>query len=198
MSNRKTTDDTRKRLLDHGVALMLMNGYRGAGLSDILKAAQVPKGSFYYYFESKEAFGAEAIAHYLAPFLRRLGERLREPGRNGLDALAAYFRELASELEANGFKGGCLLGNLMGEIADASPASRAALKKGVDRYRDLLADGIARAQIEGVARKDRSPRAMADLLIDGWQGAMLRMKIEQSAAPLYGFIEETLLGYCAA
>ncbi|BDV35385.1 TetR/AcrR family transcriptional regulator [Methylocystis iwaonis] len=198
MSDRKNTDETRKRLLDHGVALMLMNGYRGAGLADILKAAQVPKGSFYYYFESKEAFGAEAIGHYLAPFLRRLTERLREPGKSGLDALAGYFRELAGELEANGFKGGCLLGNLMGEIADASPASREALKKGVDRYRDLLAEGLARAQTEGLARKDRSASAMADLLIDGWQGAMLRMKIEQSAAPLHAFIEETLLGYCAA
>jgi TetR/AcrR family transcriptional regulator, transcriptional repressor for nem operon len=191
-------DETRKRLLDHGVALMLMNGYRGAGLADILKAAQVPKGSFYYYFESKEAFGAEAIAHYLAPFLRRLTARLREPGNNGIGAVAAYFRELASELEANGFRGGCLLGNLMGEIADASPAAREALKQGVDRYRDLLAEGLARAQAEGVARQDRTARAMADLLIDGWQGAMLRMKIEQSSAPLHAFIEETLLGYCAA
>jgi TetR/AcrR family transcriptional regulator, transcriptional repressor for nem operon len=194
----KGMDETRKRLLDHGVALMLMNGYRGAGLADILKAAQVPKGSFYYYFENKEAFGAEAIEHYLAPFLRRLSERLREPGKNGLDAVAAYFQELAGELEANGFTGGCLLGNLMGEIADSSPAARAALKRGVDRYRDLLAEGLARAQAEGAARKDRPARAMADLLIDGWQGAMLRMKIEQSATPLHAFIEEMLLGYCAA
>jgi TetR/AcrR family transcriptional regulator, transcriptional repressor for nem operon len=198
MSDRNATDETRKRLLDHGVALMLMNGYHGAGLAEILKAAQVPKGSFYYYFESKEAFGAAAIEHYLAPFLQRLSERLRESGRNGLNALAAYFGELAGELEANDFKGGCLLGNLMGEIGDTSPAAREALKGGIDRYRDLLAQGLARAQEEGVARKDRTARAMADLLFDGWQGAMLRMKVERAATPLHAFIEETLLGYCAA
>ncbi|WP_457795992.1 TetR family transcriptional regulator C-terminal domain-containing protein [Methylocystis sp. S23] len=198
MSNRSPTDETRKRLLDHGVALMLQGGYHGTGLADVLKAANVPKGSFYYYFENKEAFGAEAVAHYLAPFLRRLGDRLAEPGKNGMEAIAAYFRDLARELEANDFKGGCLLGNLMGEIGDTSPAAREALKKAVDRYRDLLARGLARGQSEGAVRKDREARAMADLLVDGWQGAMLRMKIERSAAPLHAFIEETLLFYCRA
>jgi TetR/AcrR family transcriptional repressor of nem operon len=178
--------------------MMLIKGYHGAGLTDILAAAKVPKGSFYYYFASKEAFGAELVGHYLAPFLRRLTERLAVQEMNGLEALAAYFRDLVVDLEANDFQGGCLLGNLMGEIGDTSPAAREALKRGVDVYRDLLASGLAKAQREGVARKDKPARAMADLLVDGWQGAMLRMKVERSAAPLHAFIEETLLGYCRA
>lgn len=198
MSTRHAPDETRKRLLDQGVAMMLAGGYHGTGLADVLKAAKVPKGSFYYYFASKEEFGAKAIEHYLAPFLARLGARLAEPGLNGLEALAAYFRDLAAELEANEFKGGCLLGNLMGEIGDTSPAARDALKTAVSRYRDLLARGLARAQAEGVVRKDRDARAMADLLVDGWQGAMLRMKVERAAGPLHAFIAETLLGYCGA
>jgi TetR/AcrR family transcriptional repressor of nem operon len=198
MPSRSAPDDTKKRLLDEGVAMMLARGYNGAGLAEVLKAAKVPKGSFYYYFASKEAFGAQAVEHYLAPFLRRLGERLGEPGLTGLEALTAYFRDLVADLEASDFRGGCLLGNLMGEIGDASPTARDALKRAVDRYRDLLAEGLARAQAEGVVRRDRDARAMADLLFDGWQGAMLRMKIERSAAPLNAFIEATLIGACAA
>jgi TetR/AcrR family transcriptional regulator, transcriptional repressor for nem operon len=192
------SDDTRKRLLDKGVSMLLAGGYHGTGLAEVLKAAGVPKGSFYYYFASKEEFGAQAVAHYLAPFLRRLGDRLAEPGLDGLQALTAYFRDLAAELEANDFAGGCLLGNLMGEIGGASPAAREALKQAVDRYRDRLAEGLARAQAEGAVRRDRDARAMADLLFDGWQGALLRMKIERSAAPLHAFIENSLLGACAA
>jgi TetR/AcrR family transcriptional repressor of nem operon len=198
MSSRAPNDEIRNRLLDQGVAMMLIKGYHGAGLTDILAAAKVPKGSFYYYFASKEAFGAELVGHYLAPFLRRLTERLAAQEMSGLEALAAYFRDLVVDLEASDFQGGCLLGNLMGEIGDTSPVAREALKKGVDRYRDLLAAGLARAQREGVARMDKTPSAMADLLVDGWQGAMLRMKVERSAAPLHAFIEETLLGYCRA
>lgn len=198
MSDRNATDATKKRLLDHGVALMLRKGYHGAGLADVLAAAKVPKGSFYYYFPSKEEFGAQAIEHYIAPFVQRLGEHLAAPGQGGLEALSNYFRESISELEANDFAGGCLLGNLMGEIGDSSAPAREALKKAVDRYRDLLAKGLARAQAEGAARQDRDARALADMLVNGWQGAMLRMKVERSAAPLRAFVDDMLLGYCRA
>ncbi|MEF3366391.1 TetR family transcriptional regulator C-terminal domain-containing protein [Methylocystis sp. 9N] len=198
MSDRNATDATKKRLLDHGVALMLRNGYHGTGLAEVLAAAKVPKGSFYYYFPSKEEFGAQAVEHYIAPFIRRLSEHLAAADRGGLDALAAYFNEMIGELEANDFAGGCLLGNLMGEIGGGSASAREALKRAVDRYRDLLAKGLARAQAEGAARQDREARALADMLVDGWQGALLRMKVERSAAPLRAFVDEMLLGYCRA
>lgn len=196
MSDRNAIDSTKRRLLDHGVALMLQNGYHGAGLAEILKAAKVPKGSFYYYFSSKEEFGAQAIEHYIAPFIQRLGERMATPEKSGLDALAGYFHEMIGELEATDFAGGCLLGNLMGEIGDTSAAAREALKIAVDRYRDLLAKGVARAQTEGDARGDRDAIALADLLVNAWQGALLRMKVERSAAPLHAFVDDILLGYC--
>lgn len=198
MSNRATTDATKKRLLDHGVALMLRKGYHGAGLAEVLAAAKVPKGSFYYYFPSKEEFGAQAVEHYIAPFITRLSEHLAKADRGGLDALVAYFNEMIDELEANDFAGGCLLGNLMGEIGDSSAPAREALKKAVDRYRDLLAKGLARAQSEGAVRQDRDARGLADMLVNGWQGALLRMKVERSTAPLRAFVDDMLLGYCRA
>lgn len=196
MSEPGSIDTTKRLILDQGVALFMKKGYHGTGLNDVLTAAKVPKGSFYYYFESKEAFGVQAVAHYLAPFIEQLTARLRTPDRTGLAALEEYFRALIADLEAADFQGGCLLGNLMGEIGDSSPAARTALKTAVDRYSELLESGLARAQREGVVRSDRSARAMADLLIDAWQGALLRMKIERSSAPLCAFLDEILLGYC--
>lgn len=196
MSDRHAIDPTKRRLLDHGVALILRNGYHGTGLAEVLTAAKVPKGSFYYYFASKEEFGAQAIEHYIAPFIVRLGEHMATPDRTGLAALTAYFREMIGELEANDFAGGCLLGNLMGEIGGASAPAREALKKAVDRYRDLLAKGLATAQSEGDVRRDRDAATLANLLVNAWQGALLRMKIERSAGPLREFVDEILLGYC--
>jgi len=196
MSDRKSTDATKRLILDRGVALFLKNGYHGTGLNDVLGAANVPKGSFYYYFASKEDFGVQAVEHYLAPFIKQLTQHLATPERDGLAAIENYFRALIEDLEAGDFTGGCLLGNLMGEIGDTSEAARAALKKAVDRYCDLLETGLARAQREGVARTDRSARTMADILTNAWQGALLRMKIERSSAPLYAFLGEILLGYC--
>jgi len=174
----------RDKLLDKGVALLMSQGYHGTGLKEILDAVQIPKGSFYNYFASKEAFGAAVVQHYIEPFIEQLGRHLQNPELDALSALNLYFAELIAELENNQFKGGCLLGNLMGEIGDTSDLCRDALTIAVRRYRDLLQTGLAKAQQQGAVRTDKSAQTLADLLTNAWQGALLRMKIEQSSEPL--------------
>lgn len=159
-------------------------GYHGTGLQEILDAVNVPKGSFYNYFGSKEDFGAEVIQHYVDPFITQLTAYLQQSDTDALGAIQHYFDELIAELEKNGFKGGCLLGNLMGEIGDTSDVCRKSLRSAVTRYRDVLKSGLAKAQQQGTVRSDKSPEEMADLLVNTWQGALLRMKIEKSAAPV--------------
>jgi TetR/AcrR family transcriptional repressor of nem operon len=171
-------------LLTQGVQLLMQQGYHGTGLKEILDAVQIPKGSFYNYFPSKENFGAEVIQHYITPFIEQLDDHLQTPGLDALTALKNYFNESIAELENSGFKGGCLLGNLMGEIGDTSILCQKSLQIAVDRYREILATGLKKAQMEGTIRIDKSADDMADLLVNAWQGALLRMKIEQSAEPL--------------
>lgn len=175
---------TRDKILDEGVSLLMEHGYHGTGLQLILDRVGVPKGSFYNYFGSKEEFGGEVIQHYIAPFIALLDRHLNQPNRPAAVALEAYFDELIGELERRGFKGGCLLGNLMGEIGDTSDHCRAALQEAVHGYRDKLLEGIGRGQREGSFRTDKPAEELADLLTDAWQGALLRMKIEQSTKPL--------------
>lgn len=162
----------------------MQQGYHGTGLKEILDAVQIPKGSFYNYFASKETYAAEVVQHYIEPFIIQLDSHLNKPGQDGLTALNTYFQELIAELEQAQFKGGCLLGNLMGEIGDTSEICRQSLQLAVNRYRDLLAVGLRKAQHEGIVRTDKSADDMADLLANMWQGALLRMKIEKSAQPL--------------
>jgi TetR/AcrR family transcriptional repressor of nem operon len=175
---------TREKLLDQGVSMLMEQGYHGTGLQDLLQAVGVPKGSFYNYFASKEEFGAEVIHHYIEPFIQLLEHYLNRADLTAVQALGGYFQELIQELNRRGFKGGCLLGNLMGEIGDTSDACRESLKLAVHRYRDKLAQGIARAQREGDFRTDKTAAELADFLADAWQGALLRMKVEQSTQPL--------------
>lgn len=179
-------------LLNKGVALLMEQGYHGTGLKEILDAVQIPKGSFYNYFASKEAFGAAVVQHYINPFIDQLSAHLQNPDTDALTALNRYFDELIAELEKSGFKGGCLLGNLMGEIGDTSELCRDSLQLAVSRYRDLLQSGLEKAQREGAVRSDKSAQAMADLLTNAWQGALLRMKIEHSSAPLRQCCNELL------
>jgi len=182
----------RENLLKQGVTLLMQQGYHGTGLKEILDAVQIPKGSFYNYFGSKENFAAEAIQHYINPFIDQLNSHLQNPANDALSALLCYFNALITELEKADYKGGCLLGNLMGEIGDTSELCKASLQTAVHRYRDLLQTGLITAQQEGTVRTDKSAEEMADLLVNMWQGALLRMKIEQSSTPLKQCCENLL------
>lgn len=198
MSNLKPKQIKKDKLLDQGVSLLLEKGYHATGLKEILDTVQIPKGSFYTYFNSKEQFAAEAINHYIEPFIQRLTAHLQNPELDGLAALKTYYTELVTEVAQTGFKGGCLLGNLMGEIGDTSPLCRDALLDAVGRYSELQKAALERGQREGKVRMDRSAKAMADLMLNGWQGALLRMKVEQSVEPLKAVCEDLLDDYFKA
>jgi len=195
---RRDVKELREKLLDQGVALLMEQGYHGTGLQELVRSVGVPKGSFYNYFPSKEAFSAEVVKHYIEPFIRQLDSHLQRPDVNAETALKAYFNELIEETERRDFKGGCLLGNLIGEIGDTSDLCQLSLREAVRRYRDKLEEGLARAQQEGSFRKDLDAKDMADFLVNVWQGALLRMKIERSVRPLAQFCEMLLDGYFKA
>ncbi|MGZ8095608.1 MAG: TetR family transcriptional regulator C-terminal domain-containing protein [Methylosarcina sp.] len=184
----------RENLLNKGVSLLMLQGFHGTGLKEILDAVQIPKGSFYSYFGSKENFAAESITHYITTYLERLQSYLTQSEGNALGALERYVQETVSELESMEFKGGCLLGNLIGEVGDTSEVCRMALKTALDNYRDVWELALSRAQSEGTIRTDKSAREMADFWINAWQGALLRMKIEHSSLPLKQCHDELLGG----
>lgn len=187
----------RTKLLDQGVYLLMSQGYHATGINEIVSAVQVPKGSFYNYFDSKEDFAAQAISHYIEPFIELLTRHLCSQV-DPLTALKNYYAELIVEVEKNGYKGGCLLGNLMGEICDTSELCNQALKSAVERYKLLQYKALLQAQKEGAVRNDRSVESMANLLVNNWQGALLRMKIERSVQPLQEFCDTLLNDYFVA
>ena len=175
--------------------MLMAQGYHGTGLKVLLDIVNIPKGSFYNYFGSKEEFAAEAITHYIEPFIQRLNEHLLNPKLDGLSALKRYYAELIIEVEQGGYKGGCLLGNLMGEIGDTSELCSHSLTVAIERYKLLQQKALLRAQQEGTVRKDRTAESMANLLVNNWQGALLRMKIEKSVEPLQEFYDTLLTDY---
>ena len=88
----------REILLNQGVALLMQQGYHGTGLNEILSAVQIPKGSFYNYFGSKENFTAEIIEHYILPYIEQIRTYLKQSEGNALGALERYLQESIVEL----------------------------------------------------------------------------------------------------
>ena len=187
---------TRLRLLEGGVAYLTEHGYYGSGLKGILDAAGIPKGSFYHYFQSKDAYTAAVIAHYIEPYLERLHTLMAMPEIRGKTILQRYFSELIETGAASEFAGGCLLGNLMGELdATRNPCSRQALRAAMTDYAGLIEQVIIRGQADGSFRRDLKASVLSDLLVNQWQGALLRAKLERSPMPLIGCVSALVEGY---
>jgi TetR/AcrR family transcriptional repressor of nem operon len=176
-------DEPRQRLVRAGIALIQKHGYHGVGIKDLVDAANIPKGSFYYYFPSKEEFVAAAIDAYNAPYLERL-ERLAAEDGPALPGLIDYFEAAVGEYDRDIHAGGCLTGNLLGEIGDTSRVALAALTRAVDSYQHYIARILFRAQSRREVRSDLSSDELAELVFDAWQGAILRVRTSGSVIPL--------------
>ena len=181
----RRTEDFRERLLEAGVALFAELGYHGTGVKDIVERAGVPKGSFYNYFESKEAFGAAILHHYAqdqAAEWKQYSLEVASP--DPLLALRGIYTRIVGDYEDCDDRYGCLVGNFAGEIAQSSDLCRVAARRTVNEWRVGCADYLRHGQEYGSVRRDLSADAMADVFWNAWEGSLLRMKLDDSVEPL--------------
>ena len=61
-------ENARDKIIAAGVEMVAASGFNATGIDAILKAAGVPKGSFYHHFGTKENFGIEVINRGLVIF----------------------------------------------------------------------------------------------------------------------------------
>ncbi len=83
-----------------------------------MQATGVPKGSFYYYFKSKEDFGVEIIENDAREHSQFLDKYLKDETLSPLTHLRRYFEAKYEEFALLQYRDGCLLGNFSQELAD--------------------------------------------------------------------------------
>ena len=193
MTATRTNPETRERLLKTGMSTFLRLGYHGSGLKAMLDEAGVPKGSFYNYFKSKEDFASAAIHHY-AECMRIQLERALGEHTSPIAGLRAFFEAQAESFEQAGFSGGCLIANLGAELDD-SDACRKALQASTSAYLEGLSAVVASAQAVGEIRSDIKAEELTAILSDAWEGAIIRMKIQQTSSPLHDILNRFLEGF---
>jgi TetR/AcrR family transcriptional repressor of nem operon len=176
--------DTRRRLLDAGVQQFHAHGFHATGVDDIARTANVPKGSFYNHFESKQAFGAEVVDCYFERHLVKLRHFLVDASKPPLERLLAYFDERIAFFGDAGAKKGCLMGNFGLELADHEEQVRGRLSERFTEWALLFKACIAEGQAKGDISNRADAGALADFVLNSWEGAILRMKVERSTRPL--------------
>jgi TetR/AcrR family transcriptional repressor of nem operon len=175
--------DARQSILDTGQRIMARKGFSAVGLNEILATAGVPKGSFYHYFGSKDAFGEALLENYFEDYLADIDKTLRQPGLTMAQRLMNYWGQWQENQSFLDCQGKCLAVKLGAEVADLSEAMRLALKRGTSGVIDRLGRAIEAGVAEGSLPITGDPNCVAQSLYQLWLGASVMVKIVRSVQP---------------
>jgi TetR/AcrR family transcriptional repressor of nem operon len=187
--------ETREALLSAGVAALTAKGFSATGIEEILRSVDVPKGSFYHYFKSKEAFGVELIDRYALYFATKLDRILLNEARTPLLRMHDFIEDAVNGMQRFNFARGCLVGNLGQEMGALPPAYRSLLVEVFHDWQGRTAACLKAAAKAGEIDPDVDCDAAAEYFWIGWEGAVLRAKLEQSEMPLRQFAKGFFAGH---
>jgi len=176
--------ETRQSLLDTARRIVTAKGYAAVGINEVLAEAGVPKGSFYHYFASKDAFGEAMMKSYFDEYFATMDGIVAHAENSSAEHLLRYWQYFYDTQAKDDCQGGCLVVKLGSEIADLSEAMRVATKVGTAEIVDRLERMIAGGVVDGSVTIDDDPRATAEALYDLWLGASMLAKIHSSPRQL--------------
>lgn len=176
------TSDAREKILSAAQSLIELRGYSALGVAEICKAAGVPKGSFYYFFASKEALALAVIDEHWAG-QQRTWTRILNSGEEPLQRLRLLFEETEAGQRAGqqgcGTVSGCLFGNLTLELSNHTEAIRARLQEIFDAQVELvdsvIAEALEREEITATDTREAARAVVAQL-----EGQVLFAKLYNS------------------
>ncbi len=188
--------DTKLRLLEIGAHIILLKGYNSTGIKEILDKAGIPKGSFYFYFKSKEAYGLEILDYYSIQVLSLLEQNLNNIEETIPIRIKTFFNDFLNPFCELDFKGGCPFGNIALEMADLNEAFRTKIKSIFDLMITQIAQKIQEGIEKGEIKEVDDSRAISEFIFFSWEGIIMQMKLNKNKLPLVNFnkqVFETLL-----
>lgn len=180
----RENQDTKAVLIRSGLEQLTENGFSASGLEQILKKVGIPKGSFYYYFASKEAFGLAVIESYAQYFAYKLDTYLLDDTYPALIRLNNFVEASKDSMAHYQFKRGCLVGNLEQEVGLLPLSYRDKLIDILHSWQQRVALCLKTAQISGEIANTADCELLAEFFWIGWEGAVSRAKLVQSDQPL--------------
>lgn len=181
--NAEDSADVRDTILATGQRLMAGKGYSAVGLTEILAQAGVPKGSFYHYFGSKDAFGEAVLDNYFVDYLAGIDVALRQPGITMAERVISFFQDWQQNQASFDCQGKCLAVKMAAEVADMSEPMRLAIQRGNAGIVSRLASALEHGAAEGSLHCEGDADTTAHSLYQLWLGASVMVKIERNTKP---------------
>ncbi len=172
----RNPDLTRQRILDVAFEEVLLKGYQGLRVDQVLKVTGLTKGAFYHHFASKQALGHAVIDEVLKPWII---EKWVEPLKDFTDApndLIQFLDQARQELDTNELHTGCPLNNLTQEMSPLDESFRLRIASIWQLWHNALSDAFARGQKNGTVRKDLNANSIARFLIAAMEGIIGQCK----------------------
>ncbi len=189
MTRKTKSEATRQTILSTGRRLVIKGGFGAMGLSALLKECGIPKGSFYHYFASKEAFGQAMLHDYVEDYITRVDAILAGQG-TGAAKLLAFCTAWLDHDGTAGVVRNCLVVNLGAEVADLSDAMRQVLDDGVRELVARIASMMRAGVADGSLRLEGPPENAARLLYAQLLGAAILTKLSQDQGPLEAVLND--------
>ncbi len=187
-------DDTRAALIRCGMEILTEQGFMSTGIDAVLKRVGVPKGSFYHYFDSKEAFGQAVLESYARYFAHKLDRYLLQEDVPPLQRLCNFVEDAKAGMVKHQFCRGCLVGNLGQEVAILPEGFRLQLEATLCSWQDRLAECLREARTVGELSANADCEGLAAFFWIGWEGAVLRARLTRDNVPLDVFFKGFLAG----
>lgn len=182
-----TQSSTREEIIRKGAGLIHAQGFNATGIKQVLDAAGVPKGSFYFYFKSKEEFGLAAI-DYFREFIQSMADKyFKKDGSPPLKKLSRFFDAYADIFTKMDLCRGCPIGNLMQEMSDLNATFRGKINEVYCYMQKGIEQLLDEARVRGDISADTDTPQMAQFIINAWEGAIMHMKLVKDTQPLSVF-----------
>jgi TetR/AcrR family transcriptional regulator, transcriptional repressor for nem operon len=179
---------TKERLLEGGLAMLLKHGYNDLAIQELLVVHDIPKGSFYHHFRSKEDFAHQVIDRYMQEVHAGLDACLGDTGRPPLERVRAFFELSREKYRGEGYMG-CLLGSLGQELSGVNDAFRFKIEGCFSEITARVAVCLEEARHRGDLPPESDAHHMAVLLLDCWEGAALRSRLRRDPKPLNAMLD---------
>lgn len=177
-------ESTKDKIIKTGAEIIHLKGFNGTGIQEIIKAAGIPKGSFYNFFTSKEEFGLQVIDHFKAHFNLLSKSILEDNSLPPLERIKKVLDLFMDFFMEKDYAYGCPIGNLAQEMGDLSSVFREKLKSAIDSMVESYERVLKEAKASGEISELLDEREAAYFIVAGWHGALIRMKLEKTLEPL--------------
>jgi TetR/AcrR family transcriptional repressor of nem operon len=172
----RTPLDTRRRLIEAARYLFWEKGYAATGLAELLARAEANSGSFYHFFDSKDALLRTVLDTYVGMLEPYVIRPAWEATANPIERVFALLDGYRQRLLQSDCRYACPIGRLALEIDPENIPAHESIARNFDAWKQAV-EGCLRAA--GVAKANE----VAAFVLTVMEGAAMQARVYRSIAP---------------